>query len=226
MIPYAGASVMAYAPLKKYMAKNKKICFLEMAGRGERGNEPFARSVEQVVDEFDEKIQHETQGNDYSLFGHSMGSLIAYELYYHLKDNGQIPKRLILSGRIPPWLLRNIKKVSRMPEKEFLEEVSLYGGMPREILESKELCEYFIPILRADFRLLEDYLYHTHSNLIESDLEVWYGRDDLTAPFEKMKEWRKIAGKSFRCREYTGNHFYLLNHENMKQVANCLSGID
>jgi len=47
-------------------------------------------------------IQDKIIADDYAIYGHSMGSLLAYELYYKIIDkNIRKPKHMFFSGNEP-----------------------------------------------------------------------------------------------------------------------------
>lgn len=98
-----------------------------------------------------------SKGNEkYAIFGHSMGAYIAYELYYKLKNSQtEAPEHLFLSGINPPMLRKSIK-ISHLDNDTFLEQVVELGGIPSDLLKHKDVLNFFLPILRNDFRIVEE----------------------------------------------------------------------
>lgn len=87
-LPYAGGSESAFYSWKGHMQPDIEICPIQLKGRGRRFNEPCYESLEEAVQDIFEQVQAERKGDDYALFGHSMGSLLAYELYYQMSGAG------------------------------------------------------------------------------------------------------------------------------------------
>ncbi|TKI77004.1 thioesterase, partial [Bacillus wiedmannii] len=88
---------------------------------------------------------------------HSMGGLIAYELCKEIESrNLNAPVHVFLSGVKPPNFIRE-QKVSNLPEKEFKDVILNLNGTPKEVLNNQQLMDMFIPILRSDFKLIEEY---------------------------------------------------------------------
>lgn len=223
LLPYAGASATVYSAFRKCKPENIEFNFLELPGRGTKSDRPMCTDFPTVVNQLFEEITELLVDQPYVLFGHSMGSLLAYELYYKITKEGfRAPDGLILSGRIPPDLCIHMKKVADYSENDFVKEVSVYGGLPDEVKENKELRDYFVPILRADFKLIENYIYHERQKPILCDLIVLYGENDPSTPAEDMMQWRKKAGGRFTCIELPGEHFFCMDEENRWVITSCM----
>jgi medium-chain acyl-[acyl-carrier-protein] hydrolase len=219
MLPYAGSSVYNYVDWKKYFPDDMEVCFLELAGRGSRMEEPFYQSVQEAVDDVYRLLTPKIQDCKYYIFGHSMGSLIAFELYYKLlKEGDELPGHLFLSGRNPPDLCTDIKKVSYLEDVLFLDEVSKYGGVPPQLYEDEDVRKIFIPILRADFRLLEQYKYIEHEEPINCDITVFYGKNDFSTIKEKMEQWKRHAAMDLTIVQFIGDHFFCMNPKERGQI--------
>ena len=90
------------------------------------------------------------------LFGHSMGGKIAYEVAKKLEDEGCGAELLIVSGsRVPNVPEPN--PVYQLSDEAFLDAIKRFNGMPKEITENRDIMNFFLPMLRADFELDEKY---------------------------------------------------------------------
>ena len=109
------------------------------------------------------------------LFGHSIGSLIAFESARSLIKLGIPVNHLIVSAETAPHLLSQTNvdrfrtKMSTRPFKELLERMISMNGRPNILKERKDLLTIFIPILKSDYQLREDYLYYTDAELQGDD---------------------------------------------------------
>lgn len=73
-IPYAGGSSVVFQEWKKYFDNEIELIPIELAGRGKRFNNPLYNTLEEAVDDVLKQIQScLVPGDDYALFGHSMG---------------------------------------------------------------------------------------------------------------------------------------------------------
>ena len=69
------------------------------------------------------------------------------------------PAHLFVSGNIAPHLPNPATPIHQLPPDAFLRELKRLNGMAQAALESKELLEIMLPVVRSDFALLETYRY-------------------------------------------------------------------
>ncbi|MBC8063127.1 MAG: thioesterase [Clostridiaceae bacterium] len=99
-------------------------------------------------------------GGSETIYGHSMGSLLAYELYYKVSElNLRKPRHIFFSGYRAPSIIREKKNIHTLPNYDFMKKVMELGGTPDVIMNNQELLQVFLPILRSDFKILETYNY-------------------------------------------------------------------
>lgn len=174
-----------------------------------------------MVDDVFSLINAQLDGTDYAIFGHSMGSLISYEVSHKLTQvYGMSPVHVFFSGRKPPNIEIKVKDYANMTDSEFLKEISKFGGLPGEILEERELVDMFLPALKSDFIMLGNYSYEEKSKGLESDITVLTGKDDNIPIFELL-EWRKHTKKECKFYTFSGGHFFIFDDvENVSKVIN------
>lgn len=208
-IPYAGGSAMLYTKWKKYLDASIEVYPLELTGRGKRFKEPFYANVTEAVDDLFPKIKELSHKAPYALYGHSMGSILAYELYYRIEElKHPKPVHLFFSGRIAPHIVRDERPIYNLPDDEFVAKIIKLGGTPREIFENIELQNFFVPIIRNDYRLIDTYKYIARDTKIDCDLTVLAGKeDDMTT--EEIEGWRLHADQSCRIHYFQGGHFFI-----------------
>ena len=133
---------------------------LDLPGHGSRIQEPLLYDFDMVVHELTQQVVLKTEDDEaYVLFGHSMGGLMILHILDQLEEQGKrMPEGVILSGASVPEECPNRKKVKDMSEDEFLNMVYEQGGTSREIMETEEFRECFLPIIRADYTVLDDRL--------------------------------------------------------------------
>ena len=77
----------SYAKWKNHFNPSIEVVPIELAGRGYRIEENLYQSMEEAVNDVYNKIVMQIDDSPYILFGHSMGSLIAYEVARKIKDS-------------------------------------------------------------------------------------------------------------------------------------------
>lgn len=220
-IPYAGGSEVVYFKWKKFLHPSIQLVSLELKGRGKRFREIFYGSLAEAVDDLFESIKNKIVADNYAIFGHSMGSLIAYELYYKIRElNLRTPTEIFFSGSKPPSIMRTRETIYTLPDYDLLQKVMEFGGTPEELVNNKGLLQIFLPILRNDFRILETYHYQERQKKIECDVTILNGKQDFTNK-DEISAWKNHGCKGFRVYNFEGNHFFINNNvENITKIIN------
>lgn len=221
--PYAGGSVYNFAKWKNRLQEHFDVMLMEYPGRGVRVNEPFHSTVEELVSSVIEEVKDEVSKGEYYLFGHSMGAVVAYEFMIQMKKrNLPMPKKAFLSGREPIRFCKVSANTDSMSDMQFMEVISRYGGIPNEFYQDERLRELFLPVLRADFKILAEYLYGTHYEKVDSDLVIMYGESDTNTPENEMDRWREYTDREVSFYPFAGTHFYCMEEENTERILELI----
>jgi medium-chain acyl-[acyl-carrier-protein] hydrolase len=149
----------------------------------------------------------------FALFGHSLGSLVSFELARHLRTSyGTRPLRLFVSAGPAPQIPHRRLPIHNLPESEFLEELRRLNGTPLELLNHKELMDIVLPSLRADFALYESYRY-SHESPLDCPISAYGGLDDQHVKRRDLEGWRHQTSLSVSIRMFPGSHFFLRTTE-------------
>jgi len=225
--PYAGGSAMVFKIWQDYLKPAIELIPVELAGRGRRIYEPLYRNLQEALEDTFNILKPQLTGLPYALYGHSLGGLIAYELYFKLKEQGlPEPVHMFVSGRGAPHVPRDPDRTiyHKLPDNEFRKEILELGGTPKEFFDHPELLEILLPMLKNDFRIAETYQYQErHKNGIkplECDLTVFIGKDEeVTA--EHMFGWHLHTKSLCSVHYFEGEHFFIHDHtERMVTIIN------
>jgi surfactin synthase thioesterase subunit len=206
-LPYAGASAAIYFRWKKCLAPKLECIPLELAGRGTRSGERFYEGMEDAREDVVRLLEARMDGTPYALFGHSMGGMILYETARLIRDrNLPPPVKLIFSGRPAPETPAPESPIHRLPDGEFTERILKMGATSEEIFASKALRDVFMPILRADFRLVETYEYEEKKPL-PWEISAITGEEEKWTTAE-VEGWKSHTSAHCRVVSLPGGHFY------------------
>ncbi len=155
----------------------------------------------------------------YIFFGHSLGSRVAFELMDKLSTlNHTLPQHFIASGSRGPHKKSDSKNVAHLPDTEFIIELGKLNGTPREVLDNKELMNLFLPVLKADFSIAENYHYKGNSTF-ECPVSVFGGKEDINVT--DLSCWQKHFSMDVDLHLISGNHFFIdSNKETVLQKLN------
>ncbi|MFC5946639.1 thioesterase II family protein, partial [Micromonospora harpali] len=115
-LPYAGGNASAYTQWPDAFPDDVEVCAVELPGRQTRWRDDAFTRVEPLVEALASALAGEL-GVPYALFGHSMGSLVAFELARELRRRGLgEPRVLFVSGGPAPQLPREQPRIHDGPQ--------------------------------------------------------------------------------------------------------------
>jgi len=157
----------------------------------------------------------------YAFFGHSMGALIAFELARSIRcGEFNQPEHIFISGRRAPHLPSKRKPLHNLPDEELIREMERLNGTSDEILRNQELMRLLLPVLRADFELVESYRYTARAPL-RCPLSVYGGLQDREIMRHELQGWARETDGPFRLRMFPGDHFFLNSSQNVLLDSLC-----
>jgi len=206
--PYAGGSAAIYRMWADQLPKNLEICPVQLPGRGTRLNDRFFTRLMPMVEALAPALRSYCD-RPFAFFGHSMGAAIAFELARHLRQQYHCePEHLFVSGRNAPQVPDTDPFTYDLPEPEFIEEVRRLNGTPKEVLEHPELMQLMLPLLRADFSVIQTYVYVAGEPL-NSSITAFGGLLDHEVTREGLDAWSSQTTGRFSLRMLPGDHFFL-----------------
>jgi medium-chain acyl-[acyl-carrier-protein] hydrolase len=206
--PYAGGGSSAFHAWQAGLPPDVEVCLVQLPGREARLREPLFTRLDPLVQALAQSLRS-WLNVPFAFFGHSMGALISFELAYRMAlQNEPGPIHLFVSGRNAPQVPDPNAPIHQLPEARFIEELRHYNGTPETILQNAELMQLFIPILRADFAIIETYVYTPRAPL-NCPLSVFGGLQDHLCDQAGLAAWREQTRGVFRVRMFPGGHFFL-----------------
>lgn len=206
--PYAGGGASFYRPWIACLAPDVHVHPVQLPGRETRMREDSHDRLEPLVAALADALRPHLD-RPFALFGHSMGALIAFELTRELvRRQAPAPVRLLVSGFRAPQLPRGAVTRHDLPEPALVAELGRLGGTPPEVLAHPELMELMLPLLRADFAVVETYA-HREAPPLECPISAFGGVDDEDAGEAQMDAWRAQTRGAFALHMFPGGHFFL-----------------
>jgi medium-chain acyl-[acyl-carrier-protein] hydrolase len=222
-LPYAGGSAAIFNKWNAYLHDSIELRPIELAGRGRRIHHPLYENLAEAVDDVFNLIKKELDGSQYALFGHSMGSIITYQLAQKIKENELYrPSHIFFSGRGAPHIReKEDKQYHLMSDAEFKKELLELGGTPAELFQHPELLQLLLPLLKRDFKISETQLHNGKIVPLDSDITVFVGKDEYLS-YEQCNGWKQHTSRHCRILYFEGGHFFL-NHET-KALVTLING--
>ncbi len=219
---YGGGSASAYREWAKDLVDYVDLIAIQLPGRETRFSEPLLDNISDIVNELSLNF-HNYLDKPYILFGHSIGALISFEFTRILRKKAmQQPKSLIISGTKAPQVPLKRPPIHRLPSPELIQKIREYNGIPRDIIENKELMDIFLPIIRADFCISETYSYYSEPPLA-CPIMALGGLNDDTFDSQDLLKWQEQTTALFQYELLPGDHFFIKS--SYQKVINIVNKI-
>jgi len=208
-IPFSGGNAYSYSVFKNYFPENIEFINIELPGRGKRISEKLLYTIDSMTNDLFKQIENEIDGH-YVIFGHSLGALLAYTLCRNISDKDlELPKMLFLSGQTAPSLIEASNK-NRMTENEIIEMLRDMGGTPEELLTDKGFLQFFLPVIKADFKSIAEYNYKYYNLPLNVPFTIMYGNEEKTS-LNEAEAWQKETINTVSVHHFNGGHFFIFN---------------
>lgn len=205
--PFAGGSASYFYGLSALLAPGVEVLAVQYPGRQDRHAEPALESVAALADGV--VAQLPADGRPFALFGHSLGTIVAFEVARRLRDSGGPgrPVHLFASGGLArPY--RSDGSSQELGDGDILEHLRAMGGTDERFFASKELQALILPALRADYRAVGSYEPPGPERL-DCPITALIGDADLRTSPEQAATWQERTSSGFDLHVLPGGHFYL-----------------
>jgi len=205
-LPHAGGSAPFYRPVAAALGRRIDVVAVQYPGRQDRRSETPISEMSVLADRTAE-ILREDDGLPLTLFGHSLGAVLAFEVARRLDAEGKPPARIFASGRSGPSTYRD-EKIHRLDDAGILAELRSMNGTASVLLDDEELMRAALPSLRADYTAAERYTCDP-ATTVSSPITVLTGDCDPKTTLDEAREWERHTTGGFEFEVYPGGHFFL-----------------
>ena len=214
--PYAGGSASVFRTWRDLLP-GINVRPVTFPGRAENVAAPLHRRMETLVTLLGDQLQSSID-RPFALFGHSMGALVAFELACKFQAAGKIPVHLFVSGcRAPGCVNESQQPLHALSDAEFIDRIARMRGTPPEVFQDQGLMEMIVPMLKADFEIVETYRPAT-STLLSCPITASGGSEDVDdIPPTSLTAWGQYTTAEFRYHMLEGDHFFI--HQRTEQLS-------
>ncbi|MBK0025786.1 thioesterase [Stenotrophomonas sp. S48] len=210
---YAGGHAGVFAPWQALLEPHVEVCGIQLPGRGARMREPAAASFDTLITDIAGAIAEADDGRPFAFFGHSLGSLLAFEVARGVRRMGhRLPIHLFLSGSEPAAYRSPGPALHLMSDDALVRELAAFNGTPTEVLANREMMVLLLPMLRADFALVHGYRYQSALPL-DVPFSVLAGRRDDRGSGIDVSLWGEESTVGSEVRWFEGDHFFINSHQ-------------
>jgi surfactin synthase thioesterase subunit len=207
-LPYAAGSARIFRGWHRDLPRPVDVCPLELPGHGRRSREDPIDDLEPIMADLLGKVLRKTD-LPIAIFGYDYGALLGFELAHRLEHrHGIMPQHLFVAAMRSPVWPRPTNPVSEMSEERFKELLRRPGGNSADLLEIDSLMEFAIRVLRADFRVADNYR-RQPGELLSCPITAFRGRDDAGVSSQSIRAWNVCTSGLFQWHEVPGGHYFL-----------------
>ncbi|RLJ72734.1 thioesterase II family protein [Pedobacter alluvionis] len=215
LLHFAGGNCHSFQFLLPYL-NDFSVIPLELPGRGKRVNEDLLTDFDTAAQDILKQLISKLSGGDFLIYGHSMGAKLTLRVANLLENAGIQPAYLIVSGNAGPGISEG-KTTYLLDNEGFMAALAKLGGVPAEVMEDKELMEFFEPILRTDFKIAENNNMKDETP-VNTPLFAMMGTEEEHV--NEIRNWKKFTTSTFEHQVLEGNHFFI--HQHSAQIAKIL----
>ena len=202
--PHAGGTALAYRGWSEQLPDFVEVCPIQLPGRSNRAHETAYTSVAALLDDLLPAIEP-LLDRPVALFGHSMGSALAFAVAIKLEQRGHAPVRVFASARRPP-LLGQVGTFHQRSDAELTAYLRDLGGTPEIVFENAELRTQVFRLLRADLQMNDQYT--SPHPLRDVPITTLGGLHDPYVPVTDLQGWSSLTDVAFDGRLFHGGHFF------------------
>jgi pyochelin biosynthesis protein PchC len=208
-LSHAGGSASYFFGVSKALSPEIDVVAAQYPGRQDRLREPCLNSVDDLADGLVAALKPLT-ARPITIFGHSLGATLGFEVARRLEAQGVRPTALFASGRAAPHRLRESKDHLK-DDAGLVAAVKNLGGTETAVLDDEDLLAMVLPAIRADYTAVETYVYRPGPRLTCPIIALTGSGDPKVTP-EDADGWRDYTTGAFELVVYPGGHFYLTDH--------------
>jgi surfactin synthase thioesterase subunit len=209
--PHAGGTASYYFALSRTLAPRVEVLAVQYPGRQDRRREPLIDNISVLADQIFEMLGPVADRRPYAFFGHSMGSIVAFEVARRLQQAGaQGPQVLLVSGRRGPAVQR-AEHCHLRDNEGFVSELRAMDGTDPRLLEDPELLATILPVARADYKAIETYECPSEA-ILRCPIVALVGDVDPRVRVGEVAAWAAHTTGEFDMKVFPGGHFYLDTH--------------
>lgn len=203
--PFAGGSASVYRAWSTGLPSDIEVCPIQLPGRGDRFAESAFHRIRDLVPVLIDGLEL-LFDLPFVFYGHSMGSLIAFELAHELRARGgPLPLALFPAAHQAPKVPHE-RAISELSDSELLAYVEEKSNTV-QLHQYPELLKIILPTLRCDLSLCDTYICGATSKLT-CQITAFAGQDDRLSR-AALESWGDETEGPFDIEMLPGGHFFL-----------------
>lgn len=213
--PYAGGGASFYRTWSSYLPPEIELTPVQLPGHENRLHEQPFTEMSHLIPALASGLGPYLD-RPFAFLGYSLGALVSFEFAHYLRRQGKmLPLHLFALSCRAPQKSSPTPPLHTLPDAAFIARLRDFNGTPDALLQSKELMQLMLPVMRADFALYERYKYQSVPAL-SCSITAYGGRRDPLVARADLQGWATLTDAAFFLRTYPGDHFFI--HASLRHV--------
>lgn len=208
-LSHAGGSASYFFGVSRALSPEIDVLSVQYPGRQDRLREPGLSSVDALADGLVAAIEP-LLTRPVTIFGHSLGATLGFEVALRLESAGVTPTALFASGRPAPSRHRS-ERTYLSDDAGLLANVKALGGTDTTLLDDEDVLRMVLPAIRSDYTAAETYSYRPGTR-VSCPVIALTGDRDPKVTVDEASSWREHTTGDFDLVVYPGAHFFLNQH--------------
>lgn len=225
-LTFAGGMQNVFCSYKEEIERKGLVQVLpfEYSGRGSRIHEPLYKNMQDAIKDISSYVRGVAEKGKIALWGHSLGAVLAYEVYCDLMSKSICPEFIVFSGaNAPDAGFDDCINFDDVSAQEMMRQMAAVNGNVDAVSRyGTEIMEYFLPIIRSDLKLLDMYDFSKNAIKLNCPLCITYSSDDELISREGIERWKYFA-KSVEFYKFSGDHFFIKDKGNVPEMARIIN---
>ena len=203
-LPYAGSGASLYSVWDSFFDDDIEICPVQLSGRENRRREPLCSDIQDVAGSIAGVIA-DMADVPFSVFGYSMGGVIAYETVLKLKAEHNIVPQYLFMGASSVFSDRT-EKISELDDEALISYLRSIGNSSEDVFGDEQYRAAFLPVIRNDYRLIENA--HFSFTRVDCPIVSFACEKDKAMPY-RIIQLLKFMTDNWTVYDMTGDHFFI-----------------
>ncbi|MEC3955098.1 alpha/beta fold hydrolase [Nocardia sp. CDC153] len=210
--PHAGAGASSYRAFSKVFSTRFDVVVFQYPGRQDRAREAALATVPEIAAGAyaDYVASEHDRGLPLTVFGHSMGAMVAFELVRVAEAAGREVRLLAPSAAVSPG------RAAELPphpteDEQILDHLGRLDGTGADVLGSREVMRMALPVVKADYRAFDAYVCAPDAK-VRARIQVLGGAEDPFVTPRDLYGWADHSAQEIDVTVFDGGHFYLNEH--------------
>jgi surfactin synthase thioesterase subunit len=185
-----------------------EMIVVQLPGRSERRDETPYLDINKLLADL-VPLMDNVIDKPYSIYGHSMGGLLGFEVARSLqKDYDKSPAKLLISGT--PGLKNYENKFVNYIIENQLTEKDIHSLIPKfqRFDFNDEVVRNMINVLMNDLKLIHSYKY-VPDRILSSAIVAIHAVNDVRVQLKDVKKWKTETENQFKLLEVPGSHNFI-----------------